>query len=48
MKQEKTFIDEPEKMWYKFKEMENIIVRNVFIKENLKNEIKHMIGKIYI
>ena len=43
MKQEKTFIDEPEKMWYKFKEIENIIVRNVFIKENLKNEIKHMI-----
>ena len=43
MKQEKTFIDEPEKMWFKYKEIENIIVRNVFTKENIKNEIKHMI-----
>ena len=43
MKQEKTFINEPEKMWFKFKEIENIIVRNVFVKENIKNEIKEMI-----
>ena len=40
---EKTFIFEPEKMWFKFKEIENIIVRNVFTKENIKNEIKKMI-----
>ena len=40
---ENTFIFEPEKMWYKFKEIENIIVRNVFIKEDIKNEIKKMI-----
>ena len=43
LKQEKTFIDEPEKMWFKFKEIENIIVRNVFLKEGIKNEIKEMI-----
>ena len=40
---ENTFIFEPEKMWFKFKEIENIIVRNVFTKENIKNEIKKMI-----
>ena len=43
MEQEKTFIYEPEKMWFKFKEIENIIVRNVFDKEDIKNEIKKMI-----
>ena len=37
---ENTFIDEPEKMWYKFKEMESIMVRDLFTKENLKGEIK--------
>ena len=37
---EKSFIDEPEKMWYKFKEMEGIMVRNLYEKENLKGEIK--------
>ena len=40
---ENTFIFEPEKMWFKFKEIENIIVRNVFTKESIKNEIKKMI-----
>ena len=43
LEHEKSFMDEPEKMWFKFKEIENIIVRNVFIKENIKNEIKKMI-----
>ena len=42
---ENTFIFEPEKMWFKFKEIENIIVRNVFVKENTKNEIKKMIDE---
>ena len=37
---ENTFINEPEKMWYKFKEMESIMVRDLFTKENLKGEIK--------
>ena len=37
---EKSFIDDPEKMWYKFKEMEGIMVRNLYEKENLKGEIK--------
>ena len=37
---EKSFIDYPEKMWYKFKEMEGIMVRNLYEKENLKGEIK--------
>ena len=40
---ENSFINEPEKMWFKFKEIENIIVRNVFIKEKIKNDIKGMI-----
>jgi hypothetical protein len=43
LEHEKTFMDEPEKMWFKFKEMENIIVRNVFIKEKIKNDIEDMI-----
>ena len=37
---ENAFIHEPEKMWYKFKEMESIMVRDIFTKENLKGEIK--------
>ena len=43
LEHEKSFMDEPEKMWFKFKEIENIIVRNVFIKEKIKNDIKQMI-----
>ena len=43
IKYEQSFINEPEKMWFKFKEIENIIVRNVFTKENIKNDIKNMI-----
>ena len=42
---EKTFIYEPEKMWFKYKEIEDLIVRNVFTKENIKNEIKRMINE---
>ena len=38
--QEKTFIDEPEKMWFKFEEMQGITVRNLFSKEHLKGDIK--------
>ena len=41
-KVEKTFINEPEKMWYKFKEMEGIMVRDLFTKERLKGEIKKL------
>jgi len=37
---ENTFIDEPEKMWYKFKEMEGIMVRDLYEKENIKVDIK--------
>lgn len=43
LEQEKTFIYEPEKMWFKFKEIENIIGRMVFTKEKIKSEIKVMI-----
>ena len=43
LEQEKTFIYEPEKMWFKFKEIENIIGRMVFTKEKIKNDIKEMI-----
>ena len=39
---EKTFIDEPEKMWYKFKEMESIMVRDLYTKEDIKGEIKQL------
>ena len=39
---EKTFIDEPEKMWYKFKEMESIMVRDIYLKEDIKGEIKKL------
>jgi hypothetical protein len=38
--QEKTFINEPEKMWFKFEEMQGIMVRNIFSKELLKGDIK--------
>ena len=37
---ENTFINEPEKMWFKFKEMEGIMVRNIFTKESIKGDIK--------
>ena len=32
-------------MWFKYKEIEDLIVRNVFTKENIKNEIKRMINE---
>ena len=35
---EKSFIDEPEKMWFKFKEIEGIIIRNIYAKENINDE----------
>jgi hypothetical protein len=41
-KVENTFINEPEKMWYKFKEMEGIMVRDLFTKESIKGEIKNL------
>ena len=41
-KVEKSFINEPEKMWYKFKEMEGIMVRDLFTKESIKGEIKKL------
>ena len=37
---ENTFIEEPEKMWFKFKEMESIMARDLYNKEKLKGEIK--------
>ena len=37
---EKNFINEPEKLWLKFKEIQGIIVRNMYIKESIKDEIK--------
>ena len=43
LEQEKTFIDEPDKVWFKFKEIENIIGRMVFSKEKINSEIKIMI-----
>ena len=41
--QEKTFINEPEKMWFKFEEMKGIMVRNIFTKEIIKGDIKKII-----
>ena len=38
--QEKMFINDPEKMWFRFKEMEGIMVRNMYTKENVKGEIE--------
>ena len=40
--QENNLIDDPEKMWLKFREMENLIVTTLSTKEDLKREIKNI------
>ena len=41
-KVEETFINDPEKMWYKFKEIEGIIGRDLYTKEITLGEIKKL------